>query len=115
MPVGRKIVEELLANFGTCHGYFYFPLPADGFAPVLLIQPFLQRSEVIQDRRRVEIALARQLEHRVLPRPALTHFEHRIQTASSFLIVIDRTPMERRVACRSRATRRFRKSAVKLE
>ena len=60
VPAGREIVKELLANFGACHvGCFYFRLPADRFALVLLVEPFLERREVVQNRGGIETRVVR--------------------------------------------------------
>src|SRR3546814_19134733 len=43
-------------------------LPAAGLAFVLLLEPFLQRREVLEHRRAVDLLAAGQLLHRLLPR-----------------------------------------------
>src|SRR5258706_13371343 len=43
-------------------------LPADGFSAILLVQPFLERREVIADRGRIHLALTAQGLERVRPR-----------------------------------------------
>src|ERR1700735_1076231 len=55
------------------------PLPTDGLSLVLFIQPLLQRSEIIQDRRRVHLLLPGQSLERLRPGLALAHGQHRVE------------------------------------
>src|SRR5688500_16521783 len=51
-------------------------LPAALLALVLLLEPLLQRCEVLEDRGRIHLALTGELGERVLPRARRTELEH---------------------------------------
>src|SRR6187399_741148 len=84
--------------------------PPHRLAPVLLVEPLLERREVVADRRRVHLALARQRLERVGPRLRLAHLERLLQPIAGRLVAVDRAAVER-----PRAARRLRERAVKLE
>src|SRR5580692_159090 len=70
-------------------------LPTEGLSLVLFIQPFFQRSEIVQDRRGVHLLLPRQCRQRFWPRLAGSHRKHRIQTVSRGFAFINRTAIQR--------------------
>src|SRR3977135_635316 len=85
-------------------------LPTPRFALFCLIQPLLQRREVIENRGRVHLLLSRDRFERVRPGTALSHREHRVQTLTGVLVVEDRTAIERILA-----SGRLRQAAMELE
>src|SRR5580700_5634723 len=85
-------------------------LPTHRFSPILLIQPLLQRREVIADGGGIHLALARQGIQRLLPGPALPHFEHRVEAPSCFAITVNRAAVQRILASRD-----LRQRAMELE
>src|SRR5579859_1167302 len=62
---------------------------------VLLIQPLLQRSKVIEDRGRISLALAGQNFHRVLPGLARAHGQHLVELGSRGFVAVDGAAVER--------------------
>src|SRR6476620_12297631 len=76
----------------------------------LLVEPLLERREVVEQGRRVHLLRAGQRVQRVGPRPGLSHLEHRPQSCARLLVVVDRTAAER-----SRAARFPRQRAMELE
>src|SRR6267143_4081717 len=63
---------------------------------VLLVQPFLERREVVEDRARVHLPLAGEGVQLLGPGTALPHLEHRLQLSPRGLVVVDRALVERR-------------------
>src|SRR5664279_4546015 len=85
-------------------------LPADRLSLVLLVQPLLERGEVVADRRRIHLPLPGQCGEGFWPWAARAHRQHRVQTASGLLVPVDRTAVERTLASGDP-----RQRAVKLE
>src|SRR5437667_11699260 len=75
-------------------------LPARRLPLILLVQPFLQRREVIQNGPGVHLALARQGLHRVLPGTAFSHRQHGVQPLAGFFVVVNRGAVQRLFAAR---------------
>src|SRR5579871_7016311 len=75
-------------------------LPSDSLPFVLLIEPLLQRREVIANRRRIHLARAGDFLQRILPRPADSHGQHRVQLVPRRLIPVNRAPVKRPLAPR---------------
>src|SRR5208337_4507354 len=70
-------------------------LPPHLLAFVLLIEPLLQRREVLQHRAGIHLTLAGEGVQRVGPRLALAHLEHRVQLCAGRLIAVERAAIER--------------------
>src|SRR6202034_4396042 len=85
-------------------------LPTDGLSLVLFIQPLLQRSEIIQDRRRVHLLLPGQSLERLRPGLALAHGQHRVEPVPRRLAFVYGAAIQR-----SRASSGFRERTMKLE
>src|SRR6185503_9131149 len=81
-------------------GYRVPSLPADGLPLVLLVEPGLERREVLGHRARVHLALTGQRLERVWPWFRGAHFEHRLQAGARLLAAVDRAAMQRRRAAR---------------
>src|ERR1700722_16770511 len=64
-------------------------LPTQGLSTVLLVQPLLQRCEIIQNRRSVHLLLPRQCRERFGPGLAGSHRQHRVETVSRGFAFID--------------------------
>src|SRR3546814_1440249 len=64
-------------------------LPAAGLAFVLLLEPFLQRREVLEHRRAVDLLAAGHLIHRLLPRLARALVQHRPDLLPGNLLVLE--------------------------
>src|SRR5215471_871826 len=84
--------------------------PSHRLALVLLVQPLLQRREVVADRRGVHLLLPGQRFERLRPRAALTHREHGVQLRAGFLVAVDGAAVEG-----AGAAGRTGQSAVELE
>src|SRR3546814_9730496 len=65
-------------------------LPAAGLAFVLLLEPFLQRREVLEHRRAVDLLATGELLHRLLPRLARALVQHRPELLTGTLVDIGR-------------------------
>src|SRR5882724_10085467 len=70
-------------------------LPAASLTLVLVLEPFLERREVLEDRARIHVALTGQLEQRVLPRLARAQRKHLLVQRARFLVVVDRALVQR--------------------
>src|SRR3954468_10306742 len=70
-------------------------LPADGLAFVLVIEPLLEGREIIADGGGVHLARAGELLDGLLPRPALSHLEHRSEFGAGGLVVVDGAAVQR--------------------
>src|SRR5271165_3332913 len=70
-------------------------LPPHLLAFVLLIEPLLQRREVLQHCAGIHLALTGEGVQRVGPRLALAHFEHGIQLGAGGLVAVERAAIER--------------------
>src|SRR5690348_7408340 len=77
---------------------------------VLVVQPFLQRREVIADRRGIHLALSGERKELLRPRPACAHGHRLGQPLARLLIAIDGAAIQR--LC---ATRDPRQRAMKLK
>src|ERR1035438_10402152 len=73
-------------------------LPAYRLALVLLIQPLLQRSEIVEARGSVQTALTGHLVQSLLPGAAEPHFEHPVQLLAGLLAAINRATRQWRAA-----------------
>src|SRR5262245_10366590 len=71
------------------------PSPAGLLAGVLLLEPALQRREVLEDRRRVHLARAGELGERVLPGLARAERQHLHVGRAGVLVAVDRALVER--------------------
>src|SRR5438552_1763146 len=84
--------------------------PADRLALVLLVEPRLERREVVRHRGRIHLTLTGERLERVLPWARRTHLEHLLQPPAGFLAVVDRAAIQRRFAAG-----RLRERTVELE
>src|SRR5438105_10389181 len=84
--------------------------PSDGLALVLLVEPRLERREVVRHRGRIHLTLTGERLERILPWARRTHLEHRLQPPAGFLAVVDRAAMQR-----PSAAGRLRERPVELE
>ena len=66
-----NVIHELYAGNGG--KIFMHGLPADGLALILLVEPFLERREVVEHRGGVHLAATGERPHGVLPGAALPH------------------------------------------
>src|SRR5436190_840201 len=62
---------------------------------VLLVQPFLERGEIVDDRGRVHFVFARQCLEGLWPWAALAHCQHCLQFRSDRFVVVDRAAIQR--------------------
>src|SRR5438477_11608493 len=85
-------------------------LPTHWLTLILLVEPLLQRREVVENRRRIHLLLSGDRLERLRPRTALAHREHRVQPLPGVLVVEDRAAIERLLAAG-----RLRQAAMKLE
>src|SRR5688500_15424951 len=70
-------------------------LPAALFPAVLHLEPVHQGAEVIDDRRRVHLALPGERLERVRPRAAHPHLQHLRELRPGLLVAVDRAAVER--------------------
>src|SRR5687768_11474800 len=63
--------------------------------PVLLVEPTLERSKIIEYGRSVHLIFTRQGLERFGPRAALAHLEHLLQLCPGLLVVVNRAAMKR--------------------
>src|SRR5690606_10339802 len=70
-------------------------LPATGLAFVLLLEPLLQRREVFEHRRAVDLLAAGELLHRLLPRLARALVQHRPELLPGGLAVVEAAFVQR--------------------
>src|SRR5690606_27574151 len=70
-------------------------LPAAGLALVLLLQPLLQRGEVLQHRAAVDLLAAGQLLQRGLPRLAGAAREHGLELPAGLRVAVERALVQR--------------------
>src|SRR6267143_2735453 len=84
--------------------------PADSFSLQLIVEPFRERREVIDDRRRVHLSRAGERLERVGPRTRLSHRQHRVQPPAGLLALVGRAAVEWQGAARN-----LRQRAVELE
>src|SRR5438270_621827 len=69
--------------------------PPARFVLVLLRKPLVERREIVHDRARVDIALAREGRERLRPRPRDAHAEHCLKTLADLFVAVDRAAVER--------------------
>src|SRR5690606_30362314 len=69
--------------------------PAALASAVLLVEPRLERREVIEDRGRVHLLGPGELGEHFGPRPAPAEFEHRLEATAGLLVPVDRAAVER--------------------
>src|SRR5882672_965941 len=77
---------------------------------VLLVEPRLERREVLEHRARVDLLLARHRLERLGPRPALAHLQHRGELLPGRLVAVDGAQVQR-----SRVARLAAEGALELE
>src|SRR4051794_16494050 len=80
-------------------------LPTTLLALVLLLQPGLERLEVVEHRLRVDVALAADRLERLRPRLARAELEHRLQLRAGRLVPVDGAGVERALIPRGLAER----------
>src|SRR5690606_13708556 len=80
-------------------------LPPTRPSAVLLVQPGLERREVIEERGRVHLALTGERFEGVRPRAALSEREHRLEPLARFPGAVDRAAAERSGVARGLAQR----------
>src|SRR5262245_56493334 len=76
----------------------FLTLPARGFVLQLFVEPLREGREVVEDRRRIHLAFTGHRLERVRPRLRHTHLQHRVQLPSSFLALVRRAAVKRRLA-----------------
>src|SRR5579871_1280078 len=85
-------------------------LPADAMPSVLLVEPLLERREIIEDGRGIDIFFAGHGFERFGPRMALSHLKHFCQLRARGFVAVNRAAIQR-----SGITRFAAQRAVKLE
>src|SRR3954451_3951645 len=90
MTISTPAVIERLPRIGRHNGSPSARLPL-----ILLIEPRLQRREVIEDRRRIHLLLSADRLQRLGPRTALPHRQHAGQPLARMFVLIDRAAIER--------------------
>src|SRR5436305_13958494 len=95
---------------GRLRGTSIHAFPALLFVLSLLIEPFLERGEIIKDGSGIHLPLAADGFQRVRPGMALAHAQHLIQAFTGSLVFVDGTAMQRALnSCR------LAQRAMKLE
>src|SRR2546423_5705469 len=84
--------------------------PALLLVPSLLIEPFLERGEIIKDGGGIHLPLAADGFQRVRPGMALAHAQHFIQALTGSFVFVDGAAMQRALN-----SRRLAQRAMKLE
>src|SRR5690349_10202492 len=87
----RKNPEHCAVSLTNSGSRFPGSLPAARLALVLLLQPRVQRREVVDDRARVHFLLAGKLLQRLLPRLLRALRKHLPVLRTGFLVAVDRT------------------------
>src|SRR6476646_8004808 len=68
--------------------------PAALLALVLILEPLLERREVLEDRARIHVALTGELEQRILPRLARAERQHLLVGGACFLVAVEAALVE---------------------
>src|ERR1700692_3344928 len=85
-------------------------IPAHLVARVLLVEPFFERSEIIEHGRGIHLSFARESFQRVGPRTARSHGQYFRELCASRLVAVDRAAVQR-----AGVTRLLAQGTVKLE